>query len=255
MPQACYILKEEDVNPNFARMAVVTPEELMSLLKLLKPVSSLVSYIQYKTDRLRLARLISRGLKVGKNVYIMDRVKFDWGYPFLIEIGDNCRISRDVRILAHDATLFRDLGVNRIAPVKILEGSFIGASATILPGVTIGPRALVAAGSFVNRDIGENAVAAGNPARPYGKFSDMLEKYADIVEDSTVFDLAEIEQGVISPTEMRAAAERKGVAFIRGVPGKDPYYVNADYSQMRANAIDAYQKVRSRSAPAEASAV
>lgn len=224
----------------------------MSLLKLLKPVSSLVSYIRYKTDRLRLARLMERGMKVGKDVYIFAGAEFDWGYPFLIEIGDNCRICEGACFLAHDATAFRDLGVTRTAPIKILEGSFIGQRAIILPGVTIGPRALVAAGSVVNRDIGEGVVAAGNPARPYGKFADLLDKTADVVKSDNVFEQHLIEQGLVSPDDLRSAAETEGVAFIRGVPKKDPYYVNADFSRMRANAVDAYEKVKSQPATAKA---
>lgn len=77
----------------------------------------------------------------------MEDVEFNLDYPFLIEIGDNCRLSKGVRILAHDATTFRDLGVTRIAPVKILESTFIGERAIILPGVAIGPRTLIAAAS------------------------------------------------------------------------------------------------------------
>lgn len=226
----------------------------MSLLKLLRPVSSLVSYIQYKTDRLRLARLMARGMTVGKNVYIMAGAEFDWGYPFLIEIGDNCRISKGVRILAHDATTFRDLGATRIAPVKILEGTFIGERAIIMPGVTIGPRALIGAGSFVNRDIGEGAAAAGNPARPYGKFADMLEKYSEIIAGGTVFEKADFERCAVTPDDLRRAAEAHGAAFVRGVPTKDPYYVNADYSQMRDNAIEAYKRLKSLPSAAEVSA-
>ena len=68
--------------------------------------------------------------------------------------------------------MFRQFGVTRVSKVRILEGTFIGARAIILPGVTIGPNALIAAGSVVNRDIGEDMCAAGNPARPYGKFSE-----------------------------------------------------------------------------------
>ena len=109
----------------------------MSILKLLRPIGAFFSLIRDKADRLRLNKLISQGLKVGKNVYIMEDVEFDLNYPFLIQIGDNCRISKDVRILAHDATTFREIGITRLASVKILEGTFIGERAIILPGVTI----------------------------------------------------------------------------------------------------------------------
>ena len=109
------------------------------IIYFLKKFNRLINYIAFKRDRLQLNNLMKRGLKVGKNVYIFENVEFDLGYPYLIEIGDNCRIAKNVLILAHDATTFKDLGVTRIAPVKILEGSFIGQNAIILPGVTIGP--------------------------------------------------------------------------------------------------------------------
>ena len=222
----------------------------MFLLKLLKPVGALVSYLEYKVDRLRLAKLIGRGLKVGRNVYIMKGTDFDHNYPFLIEIGDNCRISQGVRVLAHDATVFRDLGVTRIAPVKILEGTFIGERAMILPGVTIGPGAVIAAGSFVNRDIGPDAIAAGNPARPYAKYPDLLEKYSEAIRSSTVLKKEDIEQGKVTEEDIRAALAEDPVAFIRGVPRKDPYYVNADYAEMRDNALHAFEGLIARSSSA-----
>jgi len=222
----------------------------MLLLKLLKPIGAAVSYVNCKVDRLRLAKLISRGLKVGSNVYIMQDVEFDLGYPYLIEIGDNCRISKGVRILAHDATVFRDLGVTRLAPVRILEGTFIGERAIILPGVTIGPRALIAAGSFVNRDVGEGAMVAGNPARPYGKYADMREKYRKLVASGTVMKKEDMEQGTVTPDEIVGLLREQPVAFVRGVPSKDPYYVNATYDEMRDDAVRAYARVASQPQPA-----
>jgi len=222
----------------------------MSLVKLLSPVGRLVSYLNYKADRLRLAKLMGRGLKVGKNVYIMEGVEFDLDYPFLIAIGDNCRISKGVRILAHDATTFRHLGVTRLAPVRILDDTFIGERALIMPGVTIGPRTVVAAGSFVNRDFGGGAMVAGNPARAYGKYDDLLEKYEAMLSTATVFSREDLDRGRVSHEDMRRTVEREGAAFSQGVPGRDPFYVNADYSEMRAKALRAYERVRSRLASA-----
>lgn len=218
----------------------------MNVLKLLNPIGWLVSYVTFKIDRLRLMKLVSRGLKVGKNVYIMEGVDFDYTFPYLIEIGDNCRISKGVRILAHDASVFRDLGVTRIAPVKILEGTFIGERAIILPGVTIGPRALVAAGSFVNRDIGKRAVVAGNPARPYGKYSDLLMKYRQLAGSGTVLKKEDMEEGRVTQKDLVRALQEQPVVFLRGVPRKDPFYINADYAEMRASALQAYERLKSQ---------
>jgi len=53
-------------------------------------------------------------------------------------------------------------------PVTIGDGAWIGARATILPGVTIGPGAVVVAGAVVATDVPANAKAAGNPARVAG---------------------------------------------------------------------------------------
>ncbi len=211
--------------------------------KLLKPITWSVGYIKFKVDRLRLRKLMSRGLKVGKNVYIFQDVEIDPGYPFLIEIGDNCRISKGVVILAHDATTFKDIGVTLVAPVKILEGTFIGTRAIILPGVTIGPRAMVAAGSVVNRDIPEGKAAAGNPARPYSSYAEIIEKYKKMMPTQAVFNFIDMERGMIKPQDMINALKNSELAFVRSVPTRDPYYVNADMKQIRENARQLYERL------------
>jgi maltose O-acetyltransferase len=215
----------------------------MITLKLLSPISAMISYIIYKRDRLRLSRLIQHGLKIGQNVYIGLNVYIDYNYPYLIEIGDNCRITEGSEILAHDATTFRELGVTRIAPVKILEGTFIGERAIILPGVTIGPRAIIAAGSMVNRDIGEGKIAAGNPARPYGNYSDLLKKYCDNVRSAKVFKKEDIEKGFVTPDDIITSVERDSLAFVRGIPAKDPCYINADIEQLRESAFKVFENL------------
>lgn len=222
----------------------------MSFLRIFKPIAQLRSYTAYRIERWRLKRLMERGLKVGKSCYIAPDVDFDYGYPFLIEIGDNCRISKGVRILAHDATTFRDLGITRLAPVRILEGTFIGEQALIMPGVTIGPRALIGAGSFVNRDIGEDMAAAGNPARPYGKYSDLLDRSAQKARTSPMFLKSECEDGSITDDDLAASLQEASSAFVRGVPKSDPYYIHADYEVVRADAERAFS-ARFASSPPE----
>jgi acetyltransferase-like isoleucine patch superfamily enzyme len=54
-------------------------------------------------------------------------------------------------------------------PTVVEDGAAIGSNATILPGITIGARALVGAGAVVTKDIAPGAVVAGNPARPLSK--------------------------------------------------------------------------------------
>ena len=105
-----------------------------------------------------------QNITVGKNVFINSGCCFqDQGG---IEIGDNALIGQQVVI----ATLNHDLSPEKRAsmlpaPVKIGNGVWIGAHATILAGVTIGDGAVVAAGAVVNKDVPENAVVGGVPAK------------------------------------------------------------------------------------------
>lgn len=183
-----------------------------------------------------------RGLKVGKNVYIFQDVEIDPGYPYLIEIGNNCRIGKNVLILAHDATTFKDLGITRLAPVRILEGSFIGQRAIILPGVTIGPRAMVAAGSVVNRSVPEGRAVAGNPARPYTTYTEILERVGSEAQEANIFDFGDIETGGLTADTIRERIDRYGIAFVKTVPRHDPFYVNTDMDEIRRKAEDDYTK-------------
>jgi maltose O-acetyltransferase len=85
-----------------------------------------------------------------------------------LEIGSNVSISADVCILTadHDPQSSSFAGRNR--PVQIGDYVFIGTRAMILPGVTIGRGAVVAAGAVVTRPVAERSIVAGSPAREIG---------------------------------------------------------------------------------------
>jgi maltose O-acetyltransferase len=127
-------------------------------------------------------------MKIGNNVHVMPGVFFDEAYAFLISIGDNCTITSGVRILAHDASMYRDLGFAKIGKVEIKDNTFIGNNSVILPGVSIGPGAIIGAGSVVNTDVPENSVAAGNPAKVILKKDDFLRKHKENLENSKTFE-------------------------------------------------------------------
>lgn len=82
-----------------------------------------------------------------------------------IEIGARATVAQEVYLCAgtHD---FLDPALPlRTATVRIGDDAFIGARAFILPGVTIGARAVVGAASVVTRDVPADVYAAGNPCR------------------------------------------------------------------------------------------
>lgn len=84
-----------------------------------------------------------------------------------VEIGQNCQIAWGVTISDHDFHKTYKNGVQNIetSPVKIGNGVWIGMDATILKGVTIGDKAIIAAGALVVRDVPANCMVAGVPAK------------------------------------------------------------------------------------------
>ena len=101
--------------------------------------------------------------KIGKNVFInFDCVFLDLGG---ITIEDNVLIAPKVSLLSEGHPL-SPIDRQSLVPGAILikKNAWIGAGATILPGVTIGENAVVAAGAVVSKDVQANAVVGGIPA-------------------------------------------------------------------------------------------
>ena len=69
-----------------------------------------------------------------------------------------------------------ELSVDRVGKVDIRDNVFIGHQAIIMPGVTIGPDAIVAAGSVVTRDVPPGMVVGGVPAKPITTMAAHIEK-------------------------------------------------------------------------------
>lgn len=197
--------------------------KMKSFIKLLSFISFSIKQWKYKK---KMKSIVENGLKLGKNVTIMSDVTIDSGYPYLISIGNNCSLSNGVLILAHDATTFKFTdGYTRIGKVEIKDNCFIGSNVVILPGVTIGPNVLIAAGSVVNKDIPPNSCVAGVPARVYQKFDEFINNHNETIKERPIFEFNEF----ISPTKefkrkIKDLAE-SGIIYVKGYRGKFPWTI------------------------------
>jgi maltose O-acetyltransferase len=85
-----------------------------------------------------------------------------------VSIGDNVSVSPEVMILTAGHNMVDPAFRVEHRPVTIHDHAWIGSRAMIMPGVTVGRGAVVAAGAIVTRDVPPFAVVAGVPARPVG---------------------------------------------------------------------------------------
>jgi acetyltransferase-like isoleucine patch superfamily enzyme len=108
------------------------------------------------------------GLTIGNDCFVGDECLLDLAEEIRLE--DHVTLAERVIVLTHTNVGYRDHPLQAHFPpmaaaVTIRRGSFVGAAVTILPGVTIGPEAFVAAGSVVTADVPPRTVVAGVPAR------------------------------------------------------------------------------------------
>lgn len=109
----------------------------------------------------------------GKQIRIGDRsgLGANCRVPYDITIGKNVMMGPDVMIFGvnhkfDDTSVpMIDQGYSARAPVNIADDVWIGARAIILPGVSLGKGAVVAAGAVVTRDVNEYEIVGGNPAK------------------------------------------------------------------------------------------
>jgi len=133
------------------------------------------------------------GMTIDPSARISLSAKLDYTHPKGIVIKERCTVTFGAVILTHDMT-------RRLRQTTVIEAdSFIGGRAIVLPGVRVGPNAIVAAGAVVTKDVAPYTIVAGNPAKvieanvPIGRWG-MLQ--AAIDHEGPVYDQGALKKRV-----------------------------------------------------------
>ena len=140
--------KENDIIEIRKLLSQITESEIDVSTTIFTPV-----YINY-----------GKNLKIGKNVFI----NFDCTFLDLggITIEDGVLIAPKVSLLSEGHPISPESRHSlKVGHIHIKKNAWIGANATILPGITIGENAVVAAGAVVTKDVPDNTVVGGIPAK------------------------------------------------------------------------------------------
>lgn len=122
-----------------------------------------------KSDPVAYARGL--GVRVGKDCRLLAVTAGTFGSePYLISLGDHVTVTDGVRFVTHDGGVWvfreQEPDIDVIGPITVGNNVFIGLGAILMPNVTIGDNCVVGAGAVVTRDIPDDTVAAGVPAKP-----------------------------------------------------------------------------------------
>lgn len=128
-----------------------------------------------------------RGVKIGADCEIYSSAHFG-SEPYLVSLGDHVRINANVSFVTHDGgvwVLRRYLKtenaekIDMFGKIKVGSNVHIGTGVTVMPGVSIGSNCIIGVGAIVTRDIPDNSVVVGVPARVIETVEEYAQKHMD----------------------------------------------------------------------------
>lgn len=166
----------------------------MSILQRLEKLWVNKIHLTYEGKR---KYLIKQGAKIGVGTRLNCLTGAFGSEPYLVECGSDCLFAWDTHFVTHDGGIkvLNSLGkfssggtpirMDKVAPVKIGDNVYVGMGAYIMPGVTIGNNVIVAAGAIVTRDVEDNIIVGGIPAKPISTIDEYYERAKNRVEFTT----------------------------------------------------------------------
>jgi acetyltransferase-like isoleucine patch superfamily enzyme len=149
--------------------AAKVPEEGLRVV-----IGRIISVIRRRIDPVGYARSI--GVKIGEGCRLI-HVTYSTE-PYLIQLGNHVSATK-THFETHDGGVwvFRDQypDLDIVRPIRVGDNVYFGYGCVVLPGVTIGSNVIVGAGAVVTRDIPDNSVSVGVPARVIKR----LDEYAE----------------------------------------------------------------------------
>lgn len=153
--------------------------------------------------------------RMGEDVMIVPGTEIT--DPAYVSIGNHVVLSK-CALIGHDGSigvLLRVSGkkLDRVGKIDIRDNVFVGYGAIVMPGVTIGPNAIVAAGAVVARDVPPGSIVGGIPAKVIGSVTETAERLAKESRALPWWDLIEKREGDYDPELEPELLERRVAAF------------------------------------------
>jgi acetyltransferase-like isoleucine patch superfamily enzyme len=143
-----------------------------------KIVLFIYHFLYAKINHIGYAKYI--GVNIGENCHIYSNPFDMFGTePWCITLGNNVHITKEVLFITHDGgtLLFRNIvpDLEITAPIIIGNNVYIGVRSIILPGVVVGNNCIIAAGSVVSKNVPDDTVVGGCPARRIKSINEYFE--------------------------------------------------------------------------------
>jgi acetyltransferase-like isoleucine patch superfamily enzyme len=159
---------------------------IKSILHLVKNVLHKM-HLSFLSNEKYIKYLSKKGVRIGENCEIAQSADFG-SEPFLIKIGNNTRITKNVQFITHDGGIWtlRRMGLVDTMAVKygkieIGSNCNISWNVVIMPNVKIGNNCIIAAGAIVTKDVPDNSVYGGIPAKKIETIEEYFLKNKDLL--------------------------------------------------------------------------